>query len=197
MRLSIAIAVSLFAVGTAAAQSDQNEGSYPPASGEARGYSGPAMPAWQALPAGYGGWHGGGESCCDSCCGSGDSCCHHCRPGLIRRLKSLKCRMCSRWQCRRACRHACGSCCGSSGSCCEDGAVHEVPAHQMPMPSGHDSMLPVPPAENTPYTDDADEAPAKSPVHRPTSTRTKVKKQRYSMPRVTSASKSTKNRKQR
>lgn len=198
MRLSMltAIAVSLFAVSTAGAQSDQNDMPYPTATSEATRPSGPAMPAWQALPGGYGGWHGGGYADCghDSCCGSCDSCCgsccRTCRPGLIYRLRSLKCRICSRLACRRACRSCCGSCCGDCG--------HAVP-EGMPTPPSQGDLLPVPPAEAAPYSDDADDSMPEQPQspHRPTSARSKVKHERYSMPRVTSASKTTKSRKQR
>lgn len=193
LRILAVIAVSLFAASTARAQSDQNEAPYPTASGEAARPSGPAMPAWQALPGGYGGWHGGGyagcchDSCCDSCCGS---CCHPCRPGLICRLKSLKCRICSRWACRRCCRSCCGSCCG-------DCISHEVPPQGMPTPPSQGDLLPVPPTEAAPYTGDADDSMPEESPHRPTSARTQVKKQRYSMPRVSSASKTTKSKKTR
>lgn len=195
MRLSLltAIAVSLIAVGTATAQPEQDDAPYPTASGESArpaGPSGPAMPAWQALPGGYGGWHGGYADGHDSCCGSCNSCCHSCRPGLICRLKALKCRICSRWACRRCCR----SCCGS---CCSDCAMHDVPPPGMPMAPRQGDLLPVPPAETAPYTGDADESLPEQSPHRPTSARTKVKQQRYSMPHVSSASKTTKSKKKR
>lgn len=195
MRLGIltAIAFSLFFAGTARAQSDENDAPYPTANGEARGPAGPAMPAWQALPGGYGGWQGGGygDGCHDSCCGSCDSCCHSCRPGLICRLKALKCRICARLSCRRSCRSCCGSCCGS------DCVGHEVPPQGMPTPPSQGDLLPVPPTEAAPYTGDADESLPEESPHRPTSARTKVKQQRYSMPRVASTSKTIKSKSKR
>lgn len=186
-RILSVIAVFLLAASAARAQSDQNA---PPANGETMRPAGPAMPAWQAVPGGYGGWHGG-DCCHDSCCGSCDSCCGSCcRPGLICRLKALKCRICARWACRRCCR----SCCGC-GSCCGDGYVgHDVPPEGMPTAPRQGDLLPVPPSDSAPYTGDYEETMPEQSPHRPTSARTQVKKQRYSMP-VTAAAKTTKKKK--
>lgn len=200
MRLGIlsVIVLSLLASGAARAQSDQDEAPLPPepsrpmqsASGESMHPSGPALPAWQQLPGGYGGWYDGmqGDCCHDSCCGSCDSCCRPCRPGLLLRLKMLKCKLCARWACRRASR----SCCGSCDSCCgSDCCTSDMPPHGMPHAPTHSDLLPVPPADAAPYSDNMEEdEPVEAPA-RPTSARSSVKKQRYSMPRVASASKTT------
>lgn len=199
MRLGIlsVIAVSLLATSVARAQPDEDEPPLPPeprqplpsATGESMHSSGPALPAWQSLPGGYGGWHDGmyGGGGCGSCCGSCDSCCRSCRPGLMFRLKALKCKLCARWACRRSRR----SCCGSCDSCCgSDCCTSDMPPHGMPTAPSQSDLLPVPPAEAAPYSDDDDEMPEEAP-HRAASSRTSVKKQHYSMPRVASASKPT------
>jgi hypothetical protein len=61
----------------------------------------------------------------------------------------------------------------------------------MPTAPSQSDLLPVPPTEAAPYADDEDEEMPEEAPHRPTSARTSVKKQHYSMPRVASASKST------
>jgi hypothetical protein len=206
MRLHIltGVAFSLLAAGAAGvaiAQTDADEAPLPPAptrplpsaTGERTQMSTPAMPAWQAPPgAYYGGWYAGDYGGCGSC-GSCGSCCHSCRPGLICRLKSLKCKLCSRWACRQSCRSCCSSsccssCCGSS--CCGSGSVD----YGGPAAPSHGDLLPTPPAETAPYDEDEEAMPVEAP-HRPTSARKQVKKQHYSMPRVTTAQKTTKSKK--
>ncbi|HVX11292.1 MAG TPA: hypothetical protein VHC22_08945 [Pirellulales bacterium] len=210
LRVLTGVAFSLLAAcvaGVAIAQSDAEDAPLPPspsrplpATGESTRVSGPAMPAWQAPPGGYyGGWYAGdyGGGCgCGGGCGSCDSCCHSCRPGLICRLQSLKCKLCAKWACRKSCRSCCSSSCCSS--CCgSDGYAAEYTDHAAPAPAAHGDLLPTPPVEAAPY-DDGDDMRDETPSpHRPTSARTQVKKQRYSMPRVTTttAQKTTKTKK--
>ena len=207
MRLAMmtGILFSLFATGAAMAQPDPDEAPLPPspsrplpaASGEPTPVNSPAMPAWQATPGGYGGWYGGDYGCHGGCCGSCDSCCHSCRPGLIFRLKMLKCKLCAKWECRRSCRSCCGSsCCGSS--CCGSSSCGSdlMMGHDAPTAATHSDLLPLPPTEAAPYDgDDEDDSMDDETPHRPTSARTQVKKQRYTMPRVTTAQKTTRSKK--
>lgn len=207
MRLGIltGIAFSLLAASTAMAQPDEDEAPLPPspsrplpsASAEPTPMNSPAMPAWQAPPPGsYGGWYGGDYGYGGGCCSSCDSCCHSCRPGLMMRLKMLKCKLCARWECRRSCRSCCGSsCCGSS--CCGSDCLssHSV-GHDVPMAPSHSDLLPVPPTEAAPYDSDEDEDSMEDETpHRAASARTQVKKRHYSMPRVTTAQKTTRSKK--
>lgn len=67
----------------------------------------------------------------------------------------------------------------------------------MPTPPSQGDLLPVPPTEAAPYTDESDDSLPEQSPHRPTSARTKVKHERYSMPRVSAASKTTKSKKKR
>lgn len=203
MRLGIltGIAFSLLAAGIATAQNEPNEAPIPPSptrplpapGSQSRSMNVEAMPAWQAPHGGYGGWYGGdyGGGCCGGC-GGCDSCCGKCRIGLINRLKMLKCKMCAKWECRKACRSCCGSsCCGSSccgsDSCGSHGMMHDMPV------TTHGDMLPVPPAEAAPYDSNVDEDEVIEPSpHRPTSAKAQPRKQKYSMPTVTTAQKTTK-----
>ena len=191
------IASSLLAMaGIALAQPEPNDAPLPPAptrplpeaSPTPAPIAGPAQPAWQAPPGGYGGCYGGwGDGCHSGCCDSYSSCCNTCRPGLMCRIKALKSRLCAAIACRRACRSSCcSSCCSSCGSSC---CGSDMIGHDMA--TGTPQMLPMPPAEPTPYSssddDEDDDSLDDDTARRPAVIPAPIAKQHYTMPRMTSA----------
>ncbi|HVA49924.1 MAG TPA: hypothetical protein VNH11_26395 [Pirellulales bacterium] len=194
------IASSLLAISSLAlAQTESDEIPEPPAPSHplppvtSRSARLPAnhLPPWQTLSSGYGGYYGawndygyGGGHCggCESC----GTCCRACRPGLMFRIKSLKCKLCAAWACRQSCRQSCRSCCSSCSSCssCCGG---DLQSYEAPTAAGP-SDLPTPPPEPTPYDGDADEM-TEEPASQGAALSPAIKRQ-YTMPRVTSSRKS-------
>jgi hypothetical protein len=166
--------------------------------------NGSATPAWQAPPGGYGGGCGGyggwygvwgdgcsggcGGGCCDSC----SSCC--CRPGLLVRIKMLKCKLCAALACRRACRSCCSSSCSSCSSCSGGSSCcgSEYLGSEAPSPPAPSNLLPAPPRDSVPYDRADGEEMDDDASYRPTTAAVPVVRRQYSMPQAKPARKTAK-----